>query len=130
MTITEEIRGETLTETDRDELLTYLNKGGKLFLTGQDIGYDIGASDFYENYLHVNFEKNDFDECNTNGDILGLSGDPISDGLTGNVYGGAENQYYPSIVSSSDSVSQPFFEYEYRTKYVGWGFCKKDSDSY
>ncbi len=43
----------TLTLTDQDNLRSYLNAGGTLFITGQEIGFDVGQSDFYQTYLHA-----------------------------------------------------------------------------
>ena len=33
-------------------LMSYLDNGGRLFLTGQEIGYDVGLNNFYNDYLH------------------------------------------------------------------------------
>nr|NQU90558.1 hypothetical protein [Bacteroidota bacterium] len=41
----------TLTASDRNILQNYMDNGGNLFLTGQNIGTDIGTTDFYTNYL-------------------------------------------------------------------------------
>ena len=39
----------TLTSTDQTELGNYLAGGGNLFISGQDIGYDLGASNPFIN---------------------------------------------------------------------------------
>jgi subtilisin family serine protease len=49
----------TLTATDQIELQSYLDSGGRLFISGQDIGYDIGSSSFYQNYLHATYVTDD-----------------------------------------------------------------------
>ncbi len=49
----------TLTATDQTNLESYLDSGGRLFISGQDIGYDIGSSAFYQNYLHATYVTDD-----------------------------------------------------------------------
>lgn len=58
--------GNTLTSVDQLNLQTYLNNAGRLFITGQDIGYDIvtvqiqgGPGSFYQNYLHALYVTDD-----------------------------------------------------------------------
>ena len=45
----------TLTTEDQSELGAYLNEGGRLLLSGSMIGYDIGSTSFYRNYLHAGY---------------------------------------------------------------------------
>ncbi len=100
---------ETLDSTDRAELTLYLETGGNLFITGQDIGWDLcdpsgsqlpasnGASrTFYENYLHARY-YNDDSEFSA---VSGVDGDPISDGLSFDVYepGLPPEAQYPSEI--------------------------------
>jgi len=98
----------TLEPDDRDLIEAYLDSGGNLFITGQDIGYALNyvnneeyspeAVDFYETYLHATWV--------TSSSLLwqleGRSGDPISDGLTLSIEGGdgADNQDYPDVIDS------------------------------
>jgi subtilisin family serine protease len=49
----------TLTTTDQANLGSYLDGGGRLFISGQDIGYDISSSTFYQNYLHAKYVTDD-----------------------------------------------------------------------
>ena len=85
----------TLTSTDQDELEKFLDNGGKLFITGQDIGLEIGGTDFYKDYLHAYFCKNKIDDYS----LEGTPGEPIGDSLLINIDGGAGNQKYPSLIS-------------------------------
>ena len=85
----------TLTSTDQEELEKFLDNSGKLFITGQDIGKDIGAADFYRDYLHAYFCKNDAEDYS----LEGTSNEPIGDSLLINIDGGAGNQEYPSLIS-------------------------------
>jgi N-acetylneuraminic acid mutarotase len=100
-------RDSTLTAEEQSIIAAFLDGGGKLLITGQDIGYDLvkdgSASDsaFYTNYLHAQYVS---DSSNTD-KTRGLSGDPITDSpsrmsvnLTGS-YGGAGNQTAPDVIS-------------------------------
>lgn len=68
----------TLTVEDQAFLAAYLDGGGRLFLSGQDVLFEIAdASDFDEKYLHVDDREDDLGTEN----VRGVGGDPISDGL-------------------------------------------------
>ncbi len=102
----------TLTSTDQANLTTYLNGGGRLFITGQDIGYDINSSSFYGSYLHASYV---LDDTNT----YGLTGYDILSGVNVNISGGdgANNQNWPSEIGlGSGAVGL----YDYDGSY-GWG---------
>jgi len=95
----------TVTSADQTLLSNYLDGGGKLFITGQDIGHDIGGTTFYTNYLHAVYVT---DDVNYYG-IVGVPGDPIGGGISLTIVGGggANNQSSPSAISKiadSDSV--------------------------
>ncbi len=83
----------TLTETDQVNLATYLDGGGNLFLSGQDIGQDIGDTAFYRDYLHADFVEDDID-------YFRLDGDDILDEFRFYITGGdgAEDQTSPSRI--------------------------------
>jgi carboxypeptidase D len=84
----------TLTSADQANLSTYLGQGGRLFISGQRIGYDIGTTPFYANYLHA-----DYDSPDTN--TYDLSGLDFLSGIDIHIQGagGANNQAYPSDVA-------------------------------
>lgn len=87
----------TLDEVDRNALAQYLTNGGKLFISGQDIGWDLsdatpnlfnqfylsrGASrQFYENFLHARYESDDANLTT----LTGAANDPIGHGLSFNI---------------------------------------------
>ncbi|MFQ6058254.1 MAG: S8 family serine peptidase [Anaerolineae bacterium] len=83
-----------------DTITLYLEAGGRLFLTGQDIGYwDGGGSllfffPYYRDYLQAVFLE---DESGTRN----LSGRDILDGLELILNGGdgANNQHYPDVIA-------------------------------
>jgi hypothetical protein len=95
----------SLDADDRAAIGAYLDGGGSLFVTGQDIGwdfYDVSGSQYgnqvwYQTYLgcyYVNDDTNDMT-------IEGIAGDPISDGMAFAISGGtgASNQQYPSEIA-------------------------------
>jgi len=93
-------------EDDRAALGSYLDNGGKLFITGQNIGFDLcdltsenyspAALAWYQNYLGAEYIDDDTDDLT----IDGVPGDPIGDGLSFAISGGtgANNQLYPSEI--------------------------------
>ena len=86
---------ETLTEADKLELITFLEGGGNLILTGQNIGDDLGTGDeFLNDYLMTDHETDD-----VNQQILtGVEGHPLSSGTGLFLIGapGATNQTSPA----------------------------------
>ena len=46
---------QTLTDQDQMVLADYLDRGGHLLLSGNLIGYEIGTTPFYRDYLHAQF---------------------------------------------------------------------------
>ncbi|MBN2006371.1 MAG: protease inhibitor I42 family protein [Anaerolineae bacterium] len=111
----------TLTSTDQTNLAAFLNAGGKLFISGQDIGYDIRTDSFYGSYLHAGYVR---DDTNT----YSLTGAGIFSGLSVSISGtgGANNQGYPSEVSVSSGGVGLF---DYSGSY-GWGGVSTDTGTY
>ncbi|MDZ7374135.1 MAG: S8 family serine peptidase [candidate division KSB1 bacterium] len=131
---------------DRAALRQFLERGGGLFLHGQDIGWDlcdpasdntgIDAVSFYENYLHARYLSDDAES----GEVRGIPGDPITDGLRFAIYQpgrNVENQY-PDVMEPLNGA-RPIFLYPngkaggvrfsgaYRVVYMGFGFEAVDS---
>ena len=114
----------TLDSTDQANLASYLDNGGSLFITGQDIGYDIGGTSFYLNYLHANYLTDDVNIYT----LEGVPGDPIGDGLTIGIStgDGANNQYWPSGISPRTQATTVF---EYQSSTYDGGI-KADTGTY
>ena len=92
----------TLTSSDQTALAAFLNAGGRLFVSGQDILYNIGSATggFAATYLHASYVQDDTNITT----LRGVSGDPIAgawSSSTLNIAGGdgAGNQNYPSEVN-------------------------------
>ncbi len=103
----------SLNGLDRTLISNYLDAGGRLFISGQDIGWDLaddgggefqesgGASrTFYQNYLKADYQA-DVSSFNT---LTGVEGDPIGDGLEFSVFLNlrAGDQQYPDEVIPRD----------------------------
>jgi hypothetical protein len=126
-------RTTTLTQSDIDSLRSFLDGGGSLFITGQDIGYDIGNEPFFYNYLHSLYVDDAQQQENW---VVGVGGDPVGAGLNFSVHGGdgASNQTSRDIVSPSWDADSCFYywfvggdcgiRYEgiYRVVYLSFGF--------
>ncbi len=111
----------SLDSSDRRAISQYLDSGGKLFLSGQDIAWDLadplglefvtsgGASKiFLENYLKSKYIS---DDANVN-KVIGDPNDLIGKGLSFNIYqpGRSYEQQYPEVISAING-SKPSFRY-------------------
>jgi Zn-dependent M28 family amino/carboxypeptidase len=85
----------TLTQSDQNTLAAYLDGGGRLFVSGQNIGQEIGSSSFFAEYLHASFTAQDAGRYVLNG--LGFL-DPLVDIF---IQGGdgAGNQTSPDAIA-------------------------------
>lgn len=97
----------TLTVTDRAELAAFLDGGGRLFLSGQDIGYDIRTDAFYAGYLHAAYVQDDVKL----GAVLGNAASPVGTGFAFDIKGGtgAGNQAYASEIDPLGGAISAFF---------------------
>jgi C1A family cysteine protease len=103
--------------TNQAALAPYLDGGGKVFFTGQDIGWYLNdwwnatAADsaFYADYLHASYLNDDSGYRS----LTGLGGDPIGDGLAFDIGGGdgSNNQDWPSEIAGLAGTSD-VFEYD------------------
>jgi len=106
------LTGENAPALNAGEMSTlteFLDGGGKLFISGQDIGRDIGGTPFYTDHLHASFISD------STGILVldGIDGEPISDGLTLDISGGdgADNQIRPSEVAPAGGGAYTSFYY-------------------
>jgi len=129
-------RSEVLSSADVANLASFLDAGGRLFLTGQDIAQDLANdadSTFLRDYLYVRYLPGAGLPV-----VLGIDGDPISDGHFVEVSGtgGAANQNSPDKLVPVSGVAKPVYHYyggsdvaavrvavdDYRVVYFGFGF--------
>ena len=85
----------TLTDQDQQNLQNYLSGGGRLIVSGQDVGYDIGDSAFYRNTLRSQLVA---DSSGTTKIVT--SGALGNSTLTLNADGSARDQYYPDVIAN------------------------------
>jgi hypothetical protein len=69
---------KTLTAVDKQRLTTYLDNGGSLFLSSQDLLLDNNPDEFITDYLHVAGHNDDEGEAA----VSGVAGDTVSDGMS------------------------------------------------
>ena len=81
----------------RDSLESYLDGGGALFITGQNLGEFLGFTGLYQEYLYADHVQGDTDIFT----LTGVPGDPVGGGLGLDIqgFGGANNQYSPSEIA-------------------------------
>ncbi len=104
-------------EVEQQHLAAYLDGGGKLLISGQDIGWDqcdpgswySDSPAWYEANLHATY----VDDVSGSHTVAGVASDPIGDGLAFDIQGGdgADNQDYPSSISPAGPDADVFLEY-------------------
>ncbi|MCK4677309.1 MAG: serine hydrolase [Bacteroidales bacterium] len=124
----------TLTQENQQVLAEYLDNGGRLFLSGQNISQDIQGSDFLSNYLHAEHIEDSWSGISI---IRGIDDDPVGNGLTLQIDQGdaAGNQYSMDVIESINGGEKCFgyfpqlpgagIRYEsgdYKTVFFGFGF--------
>ncbi len=127
----------TINEANQMTLMNYLDQGGKLFLTGQNISDELSSTDFMSNYIHSEHVINYYDAIL----IRGIDGDPVGNGMVFNLNGNEVmvNQYSQSRIRPVNGGTACFkygnatamagvrFENEtYKTIFLGFGFESLD----
>jgi hypothetical protein len=125
----------TVTTAEQDSLIGFLSSGGKLFITGQNIGEDISGTLFYNDWLHASLVNDSIYSLYCYPDTLDSLGQDLIKIFTG---GGVQNQYSRDVIAANGS-SHEFLFYEtsltncaalwytdpilnYRVLYCGFGF--------
>jgi hypothetical protein len=103
----------TVDADDRAALAAYLDGGGSLFISGQDIGWELDdaggdALAWYNTYLHALYLNDDTNDLT----LTGVAG-TFTEGMALNIGGGdgANNQAYPSEIDPADASAQEIFIY-------------------
>lgn len=124
----------TLTSPDTTNLKSYLDNGGKLFISSKQLGQQLGNTGFYHDYLKSNYISN-----NANQRILrGVAGNPIgqsiSDTLSLGYAGGSPNYQSMDVIQpiagadscfiyrNSSNVAGVIFEGNYKLVYLAFPF--------
>jgi len=124
----------TISENDQVLLSGYLDNGGRLFLSGQNISDELAGTSFLGNYLFVEHIEDTWIGQET---MEGVENDPIGDGLSFQVNqgDGLANQYSMSVINPLGSGHKVFGYYPtaegsairfddniYKTVFFGFGF--------
>jgi hypothetical protein len=109
--------GQSVSLLEQAMLINLLDRGGALLLTGQNIPVDLRTSTFMPNYLHCRFQAA-YPQAQT---VAGVTGDPISDGLSFSIHGGsgADNQTRPSSMNPSDEMATIMWEFTGSSYHAG-----------
>jgi hypothetical protein len=99
-------------DDNRPVLSSFLDNGGRLMISGEDIGWSLvdagnsSSQQWYEDYLHADYVLDDSGYR----DVAGVSGDPIGSGLSFTLNGpdSAMNQEYPSEVEPRSGATGVF----------------------
>ncbi len=98
----------SLSRAEQITLQTYLDGGGRLFLTGQNIGMDIKNDNgaFFRTVLHAAFVQD-------NAGVTETTGLSFYSGITATLTGGdgANNQISPDVIAPYDAAATPVFTY-------------------
>lgn len=121
-------RLNSLNVSEQAALKLYLQQGGRLFLTGQNIGADIrnDPGNFYGTLLHATWISDTSAYRN-------VTGSGFYEGLSFALEGGAGNQNSPDVIAPADATAQLVLSYPdggaglaveaptYRALYLGFG---------
>ncbi|MBM3966251.1 MAG: hypothetical protein FJ308_14485 [Planctomycetes bacterium] len=125
-----------LSASEQTQIAAYLNGGGRMLVSGQDILYNFGsdanAASFRQNYLKVSTFTNDV--INANHTENGVAGNPITNGMSLAI---AKPVDYPSLYVDAltpapgatgllthglTTTTNPFTAVSYRGDYASGGF--------
>lgn len=103
--------GQICSGTAQNALKAYLDRGGNLFISGQDVAFHLRSTGtaFLEGYLHARFVANNTGMY----DLRGTAGNPIGGGLALRIAGGdgANDQFQPDEVDPLPPA-ETIFTYE------------------
>jgi len=104
----------SLDSLDQHALSHFLDNGGNLFISGQDIGWDFNDpsgygydhKQFYTNYLHANY----FADTSPVNDVIGIPNDPIGSNLQFRAYqpGLPVDNQYPDEIGPAEGATSCF----------------------
>lgn len=121
----------TLNTEDEAALTSFLDSGGRLIISGEDIGADLASSDFLSEYLHAQLMSDN----SSNPILSGVQGDVISGNVSFMSINGIEGVNNRPDVIGPLSGATPFFTYgvsgepaairyggDYKVVYFAFGF--------
>ncbi len=135
-----------LNSDNQTALSSYMDSGGRICFTGQDIGWYMndwsGATSadmaFYNDYLHADYISDDSGYRS----LTGIAGDPVGGGMAFDIGGGSGscNQDWPSRISgrsgtydvfqySASNIAAIRCETPHRMVYLAFGFEAVDTET-
>lgn len=96
----------TLNTAEQTAVAGYLDGGGKLFMSSENLGDELGSTTFYQNYFHATTLNNHV----TTTTLAGVAGNPVSAGTNLLLLGGA---YWPDQQSSINVTAPATALYKY-----------------
>lgn len=99
---------DNVTPQEQESLMVFLDGGGKLLITGQNIGQEISSTPFYTDYLHAVFVDDSIPVLSGYPDTTDPLGQYITRIWTA---GGCPNQYSRDVIAS-DGNAHEFLFYE------------------
>ncbi len=101
---------DNITAEEQDSLAYFLDNGGRLLLTGQNIGEEIYSTSFFSDYLHAQLLNDSINIVNVFPDTLDALGQSSGKLFTVGGYG-ASNQYSRDVIGS-DGQAHEFLFYD------------------
>ena len=135
----------TLDYDDREVIMEYLDNGGNLYVSGQDLGWELNEypgdssqTAFFYNYLHADWGGDDAGASSAQG----VPGNSISDGMSFDIYqpGYPSANQYPDYFTPHEDADLIFkysnelnmglsYKGDYRLVYTGTGLETFGSNS-
>ena len=129
-----------LSTDERNIIGSYLDAGGNLFISGQDIAWWLSemegtqeSKEFLRDYLHAEYIANNSEDYN----VTGVTGDPISHGMSFHI------RYYrtPDVIKPTEGAATVFtyrnggtgavkYAGDHKVFYLGFGFEAVDAYDY
>jgi hypothetical protein len=101
----ESTAGKSLDSTEKAQIKNYLNKGGRLLISGAEIGWDLGRTasanadtTFYNDYLKAVYVSDGAGTYNFNGTTALFNG---GSGTLGNGVNGSYNVDFPDVIDTT-----------------------------
>jgi hypothetical protein len=109
--------GTSVSSFEQAMLQNLLDRGGALLLTGQNLCFDLRGTALMSDYLHSRFQTV-YPQAQS---VVGVAGDPISDGLEFSIRGGsgADNQIRPGVMTPDDDLATVIWEYSSSSYHAG-----------
>ncbi|KPK64143.1 hypothetical protein AMJ83_03875 [candidate division WOR_3 bacterium SM23_42] len=101
---------DNVTSSEQESLMVFLDSGGKLLITGQNVGEEISGTQFYSDYLHAVLVSDSINSLKCFPDTLDALGQDIGKLYTVGITG-AQNQYSRDVIAA-DTLAHEFLYYD------------------